>query len=216
MKYVPRILEANLSLLLEATGAVVIEGSKACGKTETARRMAASEVLLDLDDNAKRMIDIDAGAVLAGGTPRLIDERQLAPRVWNHVRREVDRRGTPGQFILTGSATPADSHSRHTGAGRFSRLRMRPCTLSESGWSSGQMSLAELLQGRPQKADRQEMTISVLAETLFIGGWAGNRDKAFRAARRNKRCVGGEIWRRESAQERGKAHERSRGQQLAR
>ena len=177
MTYVPRVVDDELALLLEATGAVLVEGPKACGKTVTAMQAAASEALLDVDDNARRLAEIDPSVVLAGATPRLIDEWQLAPTIWNHVRRSVDQRGLPGQFLLTGSAVPADDISRHTGAGRFSRLRMRPLSLYEAGHSSGQISLARLLEGEPQRASRREMSISSLAKLVCTGGWPGQLGK---------------------------------------
>ena len=216
MQYLPRVVEAELALLLQATGAVLIEGPKACGKTETGRHLAASEVLLDLDENANRLIAMDASAVLAGDTPRLIDEWQLAPQIWNHVRREVDRRHAPGQFILTGSARPADDHSRHSGAGRFSRLGMRPCTLRESGQSSGQISLARLLQGEPQSAARQEMSIGLLAELVAAGGWPGNLGKSLPAILQANRGYIGEICRTDIAQASGKTHDPTKVKQLLR
>ena len=111
---------------MSSAGAVVIEGPKACGKTSTARQTAASEVLLDVDENARRAISVDPMLVLDGAVPRLIDEWQTEPAIWNHIRRAIDHRGTPGQFILTGSAVPADDITRHTGAGRpFSSKSIR-------------------------------------------------------------------------------------------
>ena len=169
--YLPRIVDAELAELLAAAGAVLVEGPRATGKTSTAARAAASEVLLDVDDNARRMIGADPAAVLDGDTPRLIDEWQLEPTIWNHVRRAIDRRGAPGQFILTGSAVPADDVARHTGAGRFVRLRMRPLTLYESGRSSGQISLRRLLDGEEQRAPRCETSIANVAELVCAGGW---------------------------------------------
>ncbi len=216
MEYLPRIVDAELSLLLEATGAVLIEGPKACGKTETALRAAASEVRLDHDENAKQMVDLDVGTVLAGDTPRLIDEWQLAPRIWNHVRHEVDRRRAPGQFILTGSAKPADDHTRHSGAGRFSRLSMRPCALSESGQSSNRISLAKLLQSEPQSAVRQEMTISSLAEIVCAGGWPANVGKPLAAAIRANRGYVREICHVDIAQAGGKSYDPFKVERLLR
>ena len=102
-EYLQRIVDTELLELLGASGAVLIEGPKASGKTVTATRASKSSVLLDVDDNARRMIGVDPAAVLEGGTPRLIDEWQIEPSIWNHVRRAVDRRSSPGQFILTGS-----------------------------------------------------------------------------------------------------------------
>ena len=216
MEYLPRIVDAELSLLIEATGAVLIEGPKACGKTETALRAAASEVRLDRDENAKRMVDLDVGTVLAGETPRLIDEWQLAPKIWNHVRHEVDRRRAPGQFILTGSAKPADDHTRHSGAGRFSRLRMRPCALSESGQSSNRISLAKLLRSEPQSAVPQEMTISSLAEIVCTGGWPANVGKPLAAAIRANRGYVREICHVDISQASGKSHDPIRVERLLR
>ena len=174
MTYLPRIVDAELAELLDAAGAVLVEGPRASGKTATAARAAASEVLLDVDDNARRMIGADPAAVLDGDTPRLIDEWQLEPTVWNHVRRAVDRRGAPGQFILTGSAVPADDLTRHTGAGRFVRLRMRPLSLFESGRSTGEISLRRLLDGADQRAPRSETSITAVAELVCAGGWPGH------------------------------------------
>ena len=175
--YLPRIVDAELAELLEAAGAVLVEGPRATGKTATATRAAASEVLLDVDDNARRMIGADPAAVLDGDTPRLIDEWQLEPAIWNHVRRAIDRRDAPGQFILTGSAVPADDVARHTGAGRFVRLRMRPLTLCESGRSSGAISLRRLLDAVEQRAERSETSIADVAELVCAGGWPGHVGK---------------------------------------
>ena len=126
LSYQPRIVDQELADRLASTGAVVLEGPKGCGKTATARQIAASEVLLDVDDNARRAIAIDPSLVLAGPVPRLLDEWQIEPTIWNHIRRAVDDRQAPGQFILTGSAVPTDDITRHTGAARLTRLRMRP------------------------------------------------------------------------------------------
>jgi len=216
MEFLPRVVEAELSQLLAATGAVLIEGPKACGKTVTALRAAASEVRLDRDENAKRMVDLDVAAVLAGKTPRLIDEWQLAPGIWNHIRHEVDARRATGQFILTGSAKPADDHTRHSGAGRFSRLRMRPFALSESGQSSSAISLAKLLEGERQSAARREMTIPSLAEIVCAGGWPGNTGKPLAAAIRANRGYFREICHVDISQASGKSHDPIRVERLLR
>ena len=193
LAYLPRIVDAELAELLGAAGAVLVEGPKASGKTATAMQAAASEVLLDVDDNARRMVGIDPGAVLDGDTPRLIDEWQLEPAIWNHVRRTVDQRSRPGQFILTGSAVPADDTTRHTGAGRFVRLRMRPLSLFESGHSSGEISLQRLLEGEEQRATRSELSIASVAELICAGGWPGNAGKPLRSALRMNRGYLDEI-----------------------
>ena len=122
MAYRTRVVDTELRERLASAGAVVIEVPKACGKTSTAREIAASEVLLDVDDSARQAIAIDPALVLDGAVPRLFDEWQIEPSLWNHIRRAVDQRAGPGQFILTGSAVPADDVTRHTGAGRLSAL----------------------------------------------------------------------------------------------
>lgn len=169
--YVPRIADGQLTDRLAALGAVVIEGPKACGKTATARERAASEVLLDVDVDAVRAVAIDPRLVLDGPVPRLIDEWQREPRVWDAVRRAVDDRSAPGQFILTGSATPNDDVPRHSGAGRISVMRMRPMTLFEQGHSSGEVSLAALLSGDEPGASRCELDLRGYTERIVVGGW---------------------------------------------
>jgi len=169
--YLPRVVDAELDARLAAAGAVVIEGPKAAGKTETARQRVASSVLLDADENARRAAAVDPGLVLDGQVPRLIDEWQVEPGLWNHVRRAVDDRGLPGQFVLTGSSVPADDVARHTGAGRFSFLRMRPMTLFESGHTNGAVSLAALLAGEPPRSDDPGLTVRDLADRITVGGW---------------------------------------------
>lgn len=174
MTYQSRIADTELGQRLSSAGGVVIEGPKACGKTATARQKAASEVLLDVDEEARRTIAIDAALVLNGETPRLIDEWQVEPNIWNHIRRAVDDRARPAQFILTGSAVPADDITRHTGAGRLARLRMRPMSLFEAGRSSGVLSLADLLDGAPPRSPRAELSVRSVAELVSMGGWPGH------------------------------------------
>ena len=172
--YRPRICDAELDHRLQVAGAVVIEGPRACGKTATARQAAASEVLLDVDKDARRSAAIDPKLVLAGDAPRLIDEWQIEPALWNHVRRTVDQRQAAGQFILMGSAVPADDLTRHTGAGRISRFKLRTMTLRELGLSSGEASLGELLQGRFQGCADNGPALPELARRLCRGGWSGD------------------------------------------
>jgi predicted AAA+ superfamily ATPase len=173
MTYLSRIADIELQARLESSGAVLVEGPKACGKTETARQQARSEVLLDVNEGAREAAEINPGLILAGETPRLIDEWQVAPSIWNHVRREVDSRADPGQFILAGSAQPTDDETRHTGAGRISRLRMRPMSLSEAGISNGHISLAALLGGETAAAVDPGLELQDVAEALCRGGWPG-------------------------------------------
>jgi predicted AAA+ superfamily ATPase len=185
--YLPRVVDAELDARLAAAGAVVIEGPKASGKTETARQRATSSVLLDVDENARRAAAVDPSLVLEGSTPRLIDEWQVEPRLWNQVRRAVDDRGVPGQFVLTGSSVPADDVARHTGAGRFSFLRMRPMTLFETGHTNGAVSLAAVLAGEPPRSDDPGLTVADLAARITSGGWPAQHGRrvvdAARAAR---------------------------------
>jgi predicted AAA+ superfamily ATPase len=171
--YKPRIIDAEVASALGVAGAVLLEGPRGCGKTETGRFHADSEVLLDTDENAQQLAGIDPKAVLEGSTPRLIDEWQLEPRLWNHVRRTVDERRARGQFILTGSATPSEDDLRHSGAARILRLRMRTMSLSESGHSTAQVSLADLLDGVPLSSQRSALGRSVtdLASIVCRGGW---------------------------------------------
>ena len=147
-EYKPRIVDEILKDKLEAKGAVVIEGPKWCGKTTTAMQIARS--VLRMDEPSKRetniqMSEIAPERLLKGDTPRLIDEWQIAPKLWDATRYEVDTRGEEGQFILTGSAVPVDSKDiTHSGTGRFTWLTMRPMSLYESADSTGQVSLKDL------------------------------------------------------------------------
>jgi|SRR6186997_346927 len=179
--YSPRVADEELRERLETSGAVLIEGPKACGKTETARQAAASEVLLDVDERARAAAALDPGLILAGGIPRLIDEWQVEPRVWNHVRRAVDERRQPGQFILAGSAVPADDATRHSGAGRFSRLRMRPMSLFESGRSDGSISLRALMDGGEARSSNS-LELPEMAELVVRGGWPALQEIPIEAA----------------------------------
>lgn len=188
MAYVKRILDKELADDLAAMGAAVIEGPKACGKTVTAQHAAASEVRLDVDPEARQTAALEPAFILDGPTPRLIDEWQLEPAIWNHVRRAIDDRGKPGQFILTGSAVPADDITRHSGAGRLTRLRMRPMSLFEKSRSTGRISLGRLLDGSKEGTPEAKLTVPEIADEISMGGWPGflqkTRKQALTAARR--------------------------------
>jgi uncharacterized protein len=173
MAYTPRIVDRQVQDRLAAVGAVVLEGPRACGKTATGRHIAASEVLLDVDQVARETAALDPRLVLEGPVPRLIDEWQLEPTIWNHVRRAIDDRQAAGQFILTGSVLPADDATRHTGAGRLARVRMRPMTLFETGRSTGDISLADLLDGGSAHSPQALLDLTGLAELIALGGWPG-------------------------------------------
>ncbi|UZN02975.1 ATP-binding protein [Cellulomonas sp. S1-8] len=171
MEYTPRVADAQLADALRTAGAVLVEGPKACGKTETAKRVAATVTYLDTDSQARAAIDIDPELVLQGPSPHLLDEWQEYPQLWNHVRRAVDAAGEPGQFVLTGSSVPTDDVRRHSGAGRFARLRMRPLSLYEAGHSTGGVSLAALLHGEPARSPAADLPVPRLAELAVAGGW---------------------------------------------
>ena len=169
--YLPRVADAQLESRLRAVGAVVIEGLKSCGKTATARQFAASEVLLDAEPDAARAVEVDPQIVLDGDTPRLLDEWQRAPRLWDLVRRAVDDRGRPGQFILTGSATPRDDYPRHSGAGRIATLRMRTMTLTEQRVTTPGISLAHLFKGEAVLSAISELAFRDYVHHVVVGGW---------------------------------------------
>ncbi len=182
--YARRVADRELKRCLAAAGAVLIEGPRACGKTVTAQQMAASEVFLDVDRTAQDMIAVDPALVLEGDTPRLIDEWQTAPVIWNHVRRAVDGRPGKGHFILTGSAVPPDDITRHTGAGRIIRLRLRPMSLVELGHSTGDVSLKNLLDGAPVSHPSADLSVRELAELVCVGGWPGHIESSAAEAMR--------------------------------
>ena len=169
--YLPRVVDASVERLLRLIPTVVIEGPRGCGKTTTARQFAASEVSLDAVPNARRTALTDPRAVLDGDTPRLIDEWQLAPGIWNAVRRASDDRRNTGQFILTGSANPDDDVTRHSGAGRVARIRMRPLSLFELGHSNGAVSLRSLIEGVTPAAQADAHTLGDMATWTCAGGY---------------------------------------------
>lgn len=182
--YRPRVVDTQIHRLLGSVGAVVIEGAKACGKTTTALQAAASNVRLDHDSRLRAVGQDEPFSLLPGVVPRLIDEWQLVPDVWNAVRAEVDKRRTPGQFILTGSATPADDATRHSGAMRFIRLTMRPMSLYENGVSDGTTSLKALWDTNivPTRLDPR-CSLADIAEQTSRGGWPINLGLNTEAAR---------------------------------
>lgn len=173
-EYLPRIADKLLEDRLNAKGAVLIEGPKWCGKTTTAKQMANSFISMDRPDMTnqyKKMAELSPATLLEGDTPRLIDEWQIAPNIWNAVRYEVDNRDEFGQFILTGSAVPSEfDDSMHTGTGRISRMVMRPMSLYESKESIGKVSLAELFKGE-NISSINETDLEEIAFLICRGGW---------------------------------------------
>jgi len=173
LEYHKRFTDQALAERLKSSGAVLIEGTKGCGKTETATQIAASVVKFDADQQVKIKMEIDPRSVLLGAAPCLLDEWQEYPQIWNYVRREVDERNQKGQFILTGSATPDDKARRHSGAGRFSVIRMRPMSFFEKGWSTGEVSIEALMRGEAPSSESVAFDIGELAEKITLGGWPG-------------------------------------------
>jgi predicted AAA+ superfamily ATPase len=172
--YLPRIVDQLLQERLEAKGAVLLEGPKWCGKTTSAKQIAGSFISMDQPDMTKQyqsMAELSPLLLLEGETPRLIDEWQIAPNLWNAVRYEVDQRDEFGQFILTGSAVPAEiDASAHTGTGRISRLYMRPMSLYESQDSNGGVSLSDLFANREISA-KSDADLEEIAFLICRGGW---------------------------------------------
>ena len=171
--YYPRICDRILQNKLKITGAVLIVGAKWCGKTETALQSANSVLFIQESPQHKEMAKMMPSLLLEGETPRLIDEWQDAPEVWDAVRHTVDKRKKPGQFILTGSATPRDEVKAHTGIGRISRILMRPMSLFESEESLGVVSLRDLFNGNHTIEAVSKLEIPQIARLICRGGWSG-------------------------------------------
>lgn len=175
MEYKHRIADGILEKKLRSKGAVLIEGPKWCGKTTTAEQQARSILYMDNPasfESNLQMAEIDPGILLEGDTPRLVDEWQLAPKLWDTMRFEVDHRHQVGQFILTGSAVPSDEECmKHSGTGRFSWLTMRPMSLYESGESNGKVSLSHLFESRENIVATNNLRIDDIAFLICRGGW---------------------------------------------
>ena len=174
-KYKQRIADRILERKVLGKGAVLIEGPKWCGKTTTAKQLAKS--VLDLGDSAvlkqsSGLIEISPKTLLDGDTPRLIDEWQALPPIWDSIRSEVDRRGEPSQFILTGSSVlPEADETIHSGTGRFATIKMRPMSLYESGESTGTVSLKNLFEGKSIEVRQNELDVEEIAFLTCRGGW---------------------------------------------
>lgn len=180
-EYKKRIADVLLEDKLDAMGAVLIEGPKACGKTTTAEQQAKSILYMDDPDNIKQNLQLaetNVKRLLQGDNPRLIDEWQIAPQIWDAVRFEINQRKDDGLFMLTGSAVPADnSKIHHSGAGRFAFLTMRPMTLWESGESSGEVSLGELFTNSDNIDGESSLKMEDIAFAICRGGWPKSLDK---------------------------------------
>lgn len=177
--YKPRIVDNMVREYLETFGAVCIEGPKWCGKTWTSSYHCNSEVYIaDPSGNFqnRKLAELSPDLVLNGEAPRLIDEWQEVPPLWDAVRYKVDQTGKKGQFILTGSATPNHKGILHSGAGRIGKIRMRPMSLYESGVSTGDVSLKELCNNILTPKMTGEVNINTIIENIIRGGWPGNQD----------------------------------------
>lgn len=166
--YKQRAVDQILAELLKGMGAVLIEGPRGCGKTSTGLHHSRSSIRLDRSPELIQLAELNPTALLEGETPRLVDEWQLAPSLWNAMRHEIDDRQQRGQFILSGSAQPASDVTRHSGAGRFGRLRMRPMALAESEASSSDISLSAL-KGASTVSARSPLSYQALAEQAVRG-----------------------------------------------
>lgn len=186
-QYLSRLCDLELQKALKSSGAVLIEGAKWCGKTRTASNSAKSTLFMQDPDNAVSYMataDTKPSLLLKGETPRLIDEWQVAPVLWDAVRFEVDKRNDVGQFILTGSAVPSDNVTLHTGTGRISRILMRPMSLFESKESNGTVSLANLFAGKHDIEAVSNLTIEDITFAICRGGWPASIGKSREAALR--------------------------------
>ena len=179
-EYLPRLIDGELAGCLNASGAALIVGPKWCGKTTTAKRYAKS--VLDLQDEDRLndhllISEQKISLLLKGENPRLIDEWQMIPRLWDAVRYEVDNRNETGLFILTGSTTVDNRSIKHSGAGRISRLKMGTLSLYEQGLSTGEVSIGDLFAGAADISGSSELGYSELAEAVVRGGWPASVGK---------------------------------------
>lgn len=171
MNYIKRLVEDELLAKMAASGAVLIKGPKSCGKTETATQYAKSVLSMDRDPQVPVIMATNPQLLLEGDTPRLIDEWQEQPAIWNYVRHEVDKRKSKGVFILTGSANPPENVKLHSGAGRFTVLQMNTMTWQELGYSSGTVKMADLLLGTDINYFEPAISLETIIERICVGGW---------------------------------------------
>lgn len=171
MKYKKRISDIEIERKLQASGAVLIRGAKACGKTESAMQLAKSVIHVDRDDQIQLLFDTAPKRLLTGETPRLIDEWQVIPKLWDHVRHEVDDRKKPAQFILTGSANPEENVKMHSGAGRFTIVDMRTMSWTELGISTGKIKLCDLFEGKSIEIEDNQTELELIVDQIIKGGF---------------------------------------------
>ncbi len=171
MDYKPRVSDKELQRKLESSGAVLIRGAKACGKTESAKQLAKSVLNVDRDEQVQALLATAPNRLLMGETPRLIDEWQAQPKLWDYIRHEIDDRQKSAQFILTGSANPEESVKMHSGAGRFTIVDMRTMSWQELGFSSGKISLAKLFEGGKIDVFDNPTDLEFIIRNIIIGGF---------------------------------------------
>lgn len=173
MRYYNRIVEEEIKQKLQAAGALLIKGPKSCGKTETAKQFAQSILQVDRDEQVPIVMSINPKMLLEGKTPRLIDEWQVQPKLWNYVRHEVDDRKKKAQFILTGSVNPEEEIKLHSGSGRFTVVEMQTMSWQEMGFSTGEVSLRALLNGESIPFSDNKLSVELIVERIIKGGWPG-------------------------------------------
>ena len=169
--YRPRVVDREVAEALQSSPAVLLDGPRASGKTWTGKNFAQSEALFDTMPGVRLAASIDAASLLEGPVPRLLDEWQQVPEIWNPMRRACDDRAEMGQFLLTGSANPPDDLTRHSGAGRVARVRMRPMSLLESGESDGSVSLSKLMDGESSRPQSPGVQTPEMIDLVCRGGW---------------------------------------------
>ena len=183
--YKPRLIDRTIDEFLETFGAICIEGPKWCGKTWTSSYHSNSEIMLGNPEGNfqnRQLAEMSPSLVLEGEAPRLIDEWQEVPQLWDAVRYKVDQNAKKGQFILTGSATPNHKGILHSGAGRIAKLRMRPMSLYESGNSGGEVSLKQICEGKIEAKITGEVNLKQIIDFIIRGGWPANQDTALKQA----------------------------------
>lgn len=171
MTYIKRITDAELERKLNASGGVLIKGAKACGKTESAKQLAKSALNVDRDEQVEPLMQTAPKRLLLGESPRLIDEWQAQPKLWDYIRHEIDDRQKNAQFILTGSSNPEESVKMHSGAGRFTVVEMRTMSWQELGFSTGKISLANLFEGQKVDIYDNATELEYIVDKLLIGGF---------------------------------------------
>lgn len=169
--YIERITDIELQRKLNASGALLIRGMKACGKTESAKKFAASTIAFDQDEQVPLLMDSAPHRLLVGKTPRLIDEWQEFPKIWNYIRHEVDQRNEVAQFILTGSSNPEESVKMHSGAGRFTILNMRTMSWQELGHSTGKVRLGYLFEEKEIHVHDEPIALETIVDRIIQGGF---------------------------------------------